>query len=254
MATALMQWPITLINIKMIQINIIKSPYSKLLCIIFISRYLFHLLMRKKDLYFLLYLAEKTRLHKAINTSTGKIASDLDISQQTVSRKLAEFAELGLIKRNVKPSGVDIQVSSAGKKQLHKLYEDLHGMFSVSLKGIVKQGLGEGRFYMLQDNYKKQFHSKLGFTPFAGTLNLLVDPHVLESFLATKDVLSINGFETNQRSFGGLKCYKVAVNNITCGLIIPDRTVHDNNVVEIIASVYLREELKLDNESEVDIQ
>lgn len=212
------------------------------------------LLMYKKDLYLLLYLAEKTHLHQPLQTSTVQIAADLCISQQTVSRKLQDFAVAGLIERTLIVAGIKVHLTSTGKKVLQQLYGDLHRLFGqrLSLRGTVKDGLGEGRFYMSQKGYTQQFQSILGFVPYPGTLNIAVDKHTAATFLATKQQFSIAGFQTKERSFGGLKCYPVLINTkIVSAVIVPDRTVHTLDTVEVIAPVYLREELKLQNGKEV---
>jgi riboflavin kinase, archaea type len=212
--------------------------------------------MNQKDLYLLLYLAQKTQLQQSLQTSTGKIALDLGVSQQTVSRKLVDFSAAGMIDRIVTPTGVEISISPDGRKHLFSLYGDLHGMFvgAMQFKGIVKAGLGEGKFYMGQEGYRKQFAEQLGFVPFMGTLNVAVDPAAVEQFLATKEVIYVEGFVTAERSFGGLRCYKVCVHGVEAALIVPDRTMHKNDTLEIIAPTYLRETLGLKDDTEVIIE
>jgi riboflavin kinase, archaea type len=213
--------------------------------------------MNQKDLYMLLYLAQKTRLASSLQTSTGKIAVELGVSQQTVSRKLVDFSAAGMIDRIVTPTGVEIRISPEGRKHLFSLYDNLHTMFEKSnqLTGTVKKGLGEGRFYMQQEEYKKQFSQALGFVPFPGTLNISVNPNMLDQFLATKEELYIKGFETKQRSFGGLKCFKIIINGeIEAAVIIPDRTMHKNDTVEVIAEEYLRETLKIKDGTKIMLE
>ena len=212
--------------------------------------------MIDKDLYLLLHLVQKTGLHGTLETSTGALADELGISQQTISRKLQEFTEQQLLIRDVTPTGVTIKLASKGKEKLCTLYGELQILFSQqpSLKGVVKQGLGEGRFYMSQEQYKKQFQSFLGFIPFLGTLNLAVDKNAASAFLATKKQLYISGFVTKERTFGGLKCYPVMISKKIAGaIIVPDRTAHTLETIEVIAAINLRETLKLDNGKEMMI-
>ena len=133
--------------------------------------------MSNKDIYFLLHLAKKTRIHNILESSTGELAAELSVSQQTVSRKLQEFAMEGLIVRQATPSGVTVRFAEKGKEKLRKLHGELQHLFGhqLSMKGVLKDGLGEGRFYMSQKMYKKQFQDILGFSPYHGTLNLTVD-------------------------------------------------------------------------------
>lgn len=210
--------------------------------------------MQKKDLYLLLYLAEKTQLHQACQTSTGQIADDLHISQQTISRKLQAFAAAGVIERTATPSGMGIQLTSRGKQILQQLYTNLSCFFGEkkSLHGSVKSGLGEGKFYMSQTGYKKQFQSILGFVPYEGTLNLVVDPSAVDLFLSQKYAHTIHSFATKNRTFGGLHCYPVLIaQKIIGALIIPERTLHKADTIELIAPVFLRDTLQLENGTNV---
>ena len=209
------------------------------------------------DIEFLLCLAKKTQMHGRIETSTIEIAKECEVSQQTISRKLQEFAILGLIEKAATPNGVTISLKDKGKEQLQKFYGQLHTLFSkeLSLKGIVKEGLGEGTFYMNQDEYKKQIQSALGFVPYPGTLNLAVNKHTTVSFLAIKQLHRIKGFQTNERTFGGLKCFPIFIQHKKqehqAAIIIPDRTIHTLDTIEIIAPVFLRTALQLKDGDEI---
>ncbi|MEK6920644.1 MAG: DUF120 domain-containing protein, partial [Nanoarchaeota archaeon] len=100
--------------------------------------------------------------------------------------------------------------------------------------------------------YKKQFQSILGFVPYLGTMNLAVDKNTAEHFLATKKQLYIVGFQTKERTFGGLKCYPVFIGKKVAGaVIVPDRTAHTLETIELIAPIYLRDQLKVENGKEV---
>ena len=185
--------------------------------------------MNDKDIYFLLHIAQKAGLHGKIESSTVQLADEVQVSQQTISRKLQELHDENVIERTVTPSGVIIQITEKGKQKLRALYGDLQQLFGqqLLLTGVVKDGFGEGRFYMSQEQYKKQFQSMLGFTPYIGTMNLAVDKNAAENFLATKKQLYIAGFQTKERTFGGLKCYPVLIGKkITGAVIVPDRTTH----------------------------
>lgn len=226
-------------------------------CITFISSQKFPENMKDKDWYFLFHLAKKTALHGECASSTGALAGELGISQQTVSRKLQELATAGYLLRTVSPDGVTLRMTEKGKQKIAVLYGDLQKLFSQQcmLSGTVKEGLGEGRFYMSQEQYKKQFQNLLGFVPYPGTLNLKVDKNTAEMFLAAKHQHYIAGFATKERTFGGLKCYPVVIaEKMNGAIIIPDRSVHALDTVEIIAPVYLRQTLKLENGKEVCIQ
>ena len=42
----------------------------------------------------------------------------------------------------------------------------------LQLEGKVVSGMGEGAYYMSLEGYRMQFNDKLGYEPYAGTLNL----------------------------------------------------------------------------------
>lgn len=210
-----------------------------------------------KDLPLLLYIANKAGLHSTLSSSTVQLAADLDVSQQTVSRKLQELDEEGSIKKQTTSTGVTLGLTEKGKGKLRSLHGELLQILSqqTRLSGIIKDGLGEGKFYMGQEQYKQQFQSLLNFTPYPGTLNLAVDKNVTEVFLATKKQLYVSGFQTKERTFGGLKCYPILIAKKVAGaVIVPDRTTHMLDTVEIIAAVNLRTTLKLENGKEITIQ
>lgn len=211
------------------------------------------------DIEFLLCLAKKTQMHGKTETSTIEIAKECDISQQTVSRKLQEFAGMGLIEKTATPNGVTVSLKDKGKEHLQRFYGQLHTLFSrqLSLKGIVKEGLGEGTFYMSHENYIKQLQSALEFIPYKGTLNLAVNKHATVSFLAVKQLHRIKGFQTKERAFGGLKCFPVFIQDKKqehqAAIIIPDRTIHTLDTIEVIAPVHLRTALHLKDMDEITL-
>lgn len=210
--------------------------------------------MIDKDLYLLVHLVKKNGIHGKLETSTGVLAEELGLSQQTISRKLQQFTDQQLIVREVNPTGVTVKLSSKGKERLSTLYGELQSLFQQQscLKGIVKDGLGEGKFYMSQEQYRKQFESLLGFAPFLGTLNIAVDKEAAGAFLASKKQLYVSGFTTKERTFGGLKCYSVQISKKVAGaIIVPDRTMHTLETIEVIAATNLRQLLKLENGKEV---
>jgi riboflavin kinase, archaea type len=204
----------------------------------------------EKNLYVLLYLAEKTKLYNRFCGTTIKIAKDLDLSQQSVSRKLILLEQEGYIKRLISISGVDIQLTKKAITHLKEKYKMLKFLFGkqISLKGTVEDGLGEGKFYMSVANYKRQFKQHFGFKPFEGTLNLRVDSSKVQQFVEQykdKEVL-IKGFKTPERTYGDVRAYPVSLCDKVCTvLILPDRTLHANDVVEVVSDVHLRTKLEV---------
>ena len=56
----------------------------------------------------------------------------------------------------------------------------------MEITGIVTTGLGKAAYFLGQDFYKNQFREKCGFTPFPGTLNLIVEEDKLEDIRLMK--------------------------------------------------------------------
>lgn len=204
------------------------------------------------DLNLLTYLSHKSGLFNVWNTSTSVIAKDLGISQQSVSRVLRDLEENRLIIREASTAGMKISLADNGRNALKSHYELLRNVFSSDIKSItckITSGLGEGKYYMALQGYKKQFIEKLGFEPFEGTLNLEVDAAKVNNLLLNAECININGFQTKERTFGGLKSFRVNIKygnkKLPAALIIPDRTHHSKKVVEVIAPHNLRNKLKL---------
>jgi len=114
----------------------------------------------------------------------------------------------------------------------------------------VTAGFGEGQYYISQEGYSAQFLQSLGFAPFPGTLNIKLD----EPFVPmTHQVIKIEGFQDEGRTFGGCKCYKIRLKGIEAAIVRPERSSYPENLVEVIAPVSLREALGLANGDEVEV-
>ncbi|MBI2572340.1 CTP-dependent riboflavin kinase [Candidatus Woesearchaeota archaeon] len=203
----------------------------------------------------LLYLAKKSEGKTELDLSTLSIADEVGMSQQSVSRKLKECEDEGLICRKVHGQGITITLTDKATKLLREYHNILSTHFNekqtISLKGILTAGLGEGKYYMSLEGYKTQFQNKLGYIPFEGTLNLTVAATQLEHFVSSLPSLRLEGFSTPQRTFGGLLAYPVLISfgsKKTQGhLIMPERTVHTKAVAEVICPIHFRKSWKLNN-------
>ncbi len=197
----------------------------------------------------------KDGLFDSVDTSTMRIASELNVSQQTVSRDLRDMEKLGLIKRDATPSGISIVLDDKGRDFLKKHFEKLNEIFEKKkeLDGLVTTGIGEGKYYVSLNGYQKQFTKKLGFKAYPGTLNLKVNRKYALGFFSSLKLVEINNFSTKKRTYGSLKCYKVKINGVDGAIVVPERARHGEEIIEIIAPVYLRNKLGLKDNNKVKL-
>ncbi|EQD28896.1 Riboflavin kinase, CTP-dependent, archaeal domain protein, partial [mine drainage metagenome] len=65
--------------------------------------------------------------------------------------------------------------------------------------------------------------------------------------------IRIEGFATDDRTFGPVKAFRATAGGIECAVIMPERTVH-SEIVELISKEYLRERLNLADGSRVSVE
>jgi riboflavin kinase len=203
-------------------------------------------------------------IEQPIKLSSGNFAEAIKSSLQTAARRLQELDRAGLVHRRITADGQWIILTKNGIELLKReCYEYQELFFStprieVEIGGRLISGLGEGRYYTTIKGYKKQFESKLGFVPFPGTLNLSLD---LLCIVARKKLegrigIEIAPFESENRSFGGAKCFPCKIlddsaEGVKSAVIIPDRTHYPEDILEIISPVFLRGELNLKDGDEL---
>ncbi len=110
---------------------------------------------------------------------------------------------------------------------------------------------------MSQQGYLRQFHEKLGFKPYPGTLNLkLIGSYISERKLLDRSTpITMEGFKCYDRSFGAVKCYRASLNDSElCVVITALRTHYGEETLEIIAPHDLRERLKLKDGDTVTVR
>lgn len=194
--------------------------------------------------------------------TTTELAKLLGASQQTASRHLIELEKMGLIHRVRLGRRESIKIMAGGVKHLDNMFLTLRRAFEMKkaelvFEGVVFSGLGEGAYYMNQDGYRKQFVEKLGFDPYPGTFNLRVRKEDQEEvrMLEASPFILIEGFTDGNRSFGPAKCFNGRIaDKINCALISPVRTHYQGDVVEIIASDYLRKALRIKDGETVKVR
>ncbi|MEM0203647.1 MAG: winged helix-turn-helix domain-containing protein/riboflavin kinase [Archaeoglobaceae archaeon] len=205
-------------------------------------------------------LALMNATREVVKISCKEFAKKIEQSVQTASRRLKELEENGLIERTITKDGQFIVITEKGRNLLHAEYLDYKKIFegaeTLKFRGIVFSGLGEGRYYVSLEGYRKQFREKLGIDPFPGTLNLRIPKEEMgiKKRLDAEEGIKIEGFTAENRSFGEVKAFKCKVNGLSAFIVMPKRTHHLSDVVEIIADKKLRDELNLKDGDIVEVE
>ena len=201
-------------------------------------------------------LAKMGGLHEYVLISSSELAQRVGVSQQTASRKILELLESGLILRRMATRKQLIRVSPSGVDLLRREYADYKQLFQagerITVRGRVVAGLGEGRYYISREGYRKAFGRLLGFDPFPGTLNIEVEPLDREKVAELRDMdgILVEEFQSEGRTFGAVKCYRATIGGVEAAAIFPVRS-HHVNVLELISPVGLREKLSLADGTDV---
>jgi riboflavin kinase len=218
-------------------------------------------------------LALRHGLGSEAKISCSALADRLEASTQTASRRLQRLEEAEYLEREIVSDGQWVAVTDGGERALQREYADYRRIFerdaTVTLRGTVTSGMGEGRHYISLPGYMRQFTEKLGYEPFLGTLNVdLADESVRErGRLSSFEPITIEGWEDEERTYGPAYCYPATVvagdaEKATAGdlaryetahVITPERTHHGDDQLELIAPAKLRDELDLDDGSTITI-
>ena len=115
--------------------------------------------------------------------------------------------------------------------------------------GKISAGLGQGQYFISREGYSRQFLQHLGFVPFPGTLNVLLE----EPFPAEQQAIRIKSFQEEGRSFGECKCYRIKLNGIEAAVVRPERSRYPADLIEVIAPVQLRRALGMEDGDPVEV-
>jgi riboflavin kinase len=124
----------------------------------------------------------------------------------------------------------------------------------LELKGEVTSGLGKGKFYMSKDVYQQVFKEKLGFKPFAGTLNLKVDQESREKFEKDSNTIEITDVYEDGERLSDVDVTPCRIGEVECGLLKLEFTDHPDSIAEVIAPVELREKFNLEDGDRVELK
>lgn len=191
--------------------------------------------------------------------SSGQLATELNVSQQTASRFIIELANGKYIERTLQNRKQKITLLEASLDLLYSELNDLNSILKMrqdfELKGEIQSGLGEGKYYISQKGYMDQFGDKLKIKPFPGTLNIKIFPeyeNILRRIRSAEGI-HINGFRDNERTFGAVKCFYGKIDGTAAWLIFPERSSY-TDIVEIISEKFLRKDLNLKDNDKLTVR
>ncbi len=191
-------------------------------------------------------------------TSTVSLAEQLSVSQQSVSRVIADLVSQGLVERRHLGQGMRLGLTAQGRSALVRVAQEfseaLDERSPVRITGTVETGLGEGKYYLSLSQYKERLRQLLGAEPFPGTLNLRTTEEQKLRFLARLPCFTIPGFETRTRSYGPIQFYPVTVEGQPCGIVQPLRTSHGPGLMELVAPFEFRVAFTLADGEELSVE
>lgn len=120
------------------------------------------------------------------------------------------------------------------------------------IRGAVAKGLGRGSSFLSMHHYKNKIKKSLGFTPYPGTLNLKTEKKPAFLLRGLRPI-RIDGYKSKNKAFGGADCFRAKIKNVRGSIIIPDLTKH-KNIIEFIAPIHLKSELKLKDGDKIKIE
>ena len=123
----------------------------------------------------------------------------------------------------------------------------------MALEGTLCSGLGEGALFTQLDWVVSEFGKKLGFVPHPGTFNLSMKGDLWVE--ASARIRQATGITIDPPpGFCAAKCFEVVLNDrIKGAAVLPEVTDYPANKLEIVAPVFVRRELGLQDGDSVKL-
>jgi riboflavin kinase len=129
--------------------------------------------------------------------------------------------------------------------------EVLASMNTLTLNGKVISGQGSGKKYLGLPWVKSQIEEKLGFEAYTGTLNLQLSEASVKRRKLLNDAESIEISPAEDYCVGFV--FKARIDQTDCAVVLPQVEGYPRNLLEIIAPVNLRKQLRLEDGDEVEV-
>lgn len=122
------------------------------------------------------------------------------------------------------------------------------------ISGKIVSGVKQGAFFTQLDWFQEQCLEKLGFKPYAGTLNLEISGGDVPKVEDLENRAEIE-FIPPDSNFCSGRAHPVMVENIRAAIVMPaeEVRVHENNIIEIISDLKLKDTLNLDDGDSVTL-
>ena len=123
----------------------------------------------------------------------------------------------------------------------------------MKVSGKLFSGMGAGEEYLSKQPYQEKFKEILGFKPYPGTLNLRIDQEkILE--IHEQDSERLESFEHEETEYSGMNIYRCEINGVEAAYLDLDITDYEENVLEIIAPIGLRDLMGLEDGENVEVE
>ncbi len=106
-------------------------------------------------------------------------------------------------------------------------------------------GEGKAKWFLSLLYYQNAFFETLHMVPFEGTLNLETDILKKREFLSNIGAVAIEESKDAYGEYGKVTCYPVIIGGIKAVAVVPDKSTHVPDIIEIVAEENLREKLQL---------
>ena len=112
------------------------------------------------------------------------------------------------------------------------------------IRGRLVSGIGRGKDFTQLDWARREFIDKLGFDPFPGTLNVILDNQ--QSLSTWGHLRATPGVRLENPNSGpgncSARCFKVSIEGqVDAAIVLPEVESYPENQVEVIAPIELRE-------------
>jgi riboflavin kinase len=110
-------------------------------------------------------------------------------------------------------------------------------------EGTVFSGKGEGKKFVAMPWVKRQIEEKMGFSPYAGTLNIHLTKENIKKKILLENKKEI--VVEPQAGYCPGALFRACIGALDCAVVVPKVPNYPSNVLEIVAPVCLRDHLKL---------